>query len=181
MAEEQTAPVEQAGIPQLDFTAFPNQIFWLVIFIVILFVFVSKVALPRISGIIEARKNQIGDDLSAAEQASREAEHIRAQTSETMAGAKAQAEAVAAETRTRIRELQDAAMQKTAGEIGDLASESEERINQIRVSAKESISEIASAAATEIIAAILPGRAVSDGVSEQVRERIGRRLQGSEL
>ena len=39
---------ESAGMPQLDITTFGNQIFWLVIALIVIFFVLSRIALPRI-------------------------------------------------------------------------------------------------------------------------------------
>ena len=67
MANEATEVVEKAGIPQLDFSSFPNQIFWLVVFIVALYFIVGRVVIPRIRGIIDQRGRRIEDDFDEAE------------------------------------------------------------------------------------------------------------------
>ena len=42
-------------MPQLDFSTFPNQIFWLVVTLVVIYLVLSRVALPRIGGILAER------------------------------------------------------------------------------------------------------------------------------
>ena len=46
-------------MPQLDFSTFPNQIFWLVVTLVVIFLLLKTVALPRIGGILAERKGTI--------------------------------------------------------------------------------------------------------------------------
>jgi len=52
-------------MPQLDFTTYSSQIFWFLICFVTLFIFASKVILPRISKIIADRQNIIDSDLKS--------------------------------------------------------------------------------------------------------------------
>ena len=159
MAEETpAAAAEQAGIPQLDFTAFPNQIFWLAVFLLILFLIVSRVALPRIEAIQSARKNRISGDLEEADRAAAEAESVRRKTAQLLAEAKSEAEGIAAESRARIRQIQDEEMARVSGEIAALSGESEKRIDSIRAEAPGKIQEIVSSVAPEIIRFILPSR-----------------------
>ena len=40
----------KAGMPQLEFSHFPNQIFWLVVTLLVIFFVLKLVALPRIGG-----------------------------------------------------------------------------------------------------------------------------------
>ena len=49
-AETAGHAAESAGMPQLDFATFPNQIFWLLVALVIIYFVLSKIALPRIGG-----------------------------------------------------------------------------------------------------------------------------------
>ena len=74
-SEAANAAVEHAsgGLPQLDFTTFPSQIFWLVVTCVVLFQLMNKVALPRISTVLEERADAIADDLDRAEEFKRKA------------------------------------------------------------------------------------------------------------
>ena len=43
---------ETGGMPQLDFSSWPNQIFWLVITLVAIYLILSRVALPRIASVL---------------------------------------------------------------------------------------------------------------------------------
>ncbi len=150
----------QPGIPQLDITAFPNQIFWLVIFFGILFVFISRVALPRIESIQNARKDRIREDLDEAEWATAESETLREKTQQTLADARSKAEESGAEARMRIRELQEAETVRVAGEIAVMGNESEHKIAAIRAAAPAQIQEIVSSSVPDIVELILsPGTA----------------------
>ena len=55
---------EAPGMPQLDFSTFPNQIFWLVVTLVVIYLVLSKVALPRIASVLAERQGTITNDLS---------------------------------------------------------------------------------------------------------------------
>ena len=55
------------GMPQLDISTFPNQIFWLVVTLVAIYLILSRVALPRIGAILAERQGVITSDIAAAE------------------------------------------------------------------------------------------------------------------
>ena len=40
------------GMPQLDFSTFPNQIFWLLVTLVVIYFVLSRIALPRIAAVL---------------------------------------------------------------------------------------------------------------------------------
>lgn len=63
-------------MPQLDFTTFLPQLFWLFLSLSVLYVVLSRIALPRISDVIEERKDTITDDLDEAKSLSLEAESV---------------------------------------------------------------------------------------------------------
>ena len=55
------------GMPQLCFEWFPNQIFWLVLTLVVIFLVLSRIALPRIAAVLAERSGTITNDIAAAE------------------------------------------------------------------------------------------------------------------
>ena len=64
-------------MPQLDFTTFIPQLFWLFLCLSFLYIVIlSKIALPRISDVIEERNDTITDDLDEAKALSLEAEKV---------------------------------------------------------------------------------------------------------
>ena len=70
---------ESAGMPQLDFSTFPNQIFWLAVALVAIYFILSRMALPRIAATLADRQGTITGDIEAAERMKTEA--IEAETS----------------------------------------------------------------------------------------------------
>ena len=56
------------GMPQLDFSTWPNQIFWLLVTLVVIYLVLSRIALPRIGAVLADRKSTITNDLAAADE-----------------------------------------------------------------------------------------------------------------
>ena len=61
-------------MPQLDFSTFLPQIFWLFISLLFLYIVLSRYALPRVSDVIEERKDIIAQDIDSAKEYSEESE-----------------------------------------------------------------------------------------------------------
>ncbi|MEO0343810.1 MAG: F0F1 ATP synthase subunit B' [Pseudomonadota bacterium] len=142
------------GMPQLDFTTFPNQIFWLVLALVAIFFILSRVALPRIAGVLAERRGTIQRDLDQAEEMKRKAQDAEAAYDKALADAKAQAAEIVAETKAEIAKEVEAATSKADAEIAAKSVEAEKAIAAIRASATKSIEKVATATVSEVVAAI---------------------------
>jgi F-type H+-transporting ATPase subunit b len=179
MASESTTEVLQAhegseavGMPQLDFATFPNQIFWLVLSLVVVYFIVSKVILPRIGGVLEERHSVISDYLSQAADFKKQAEQAEADYEAALKEARAQAQAIAAETKADIQKELDKAVAKADAEIAAKTAESEKAIAAIRESAVENVREVATATTAEIVAALMPSVSDDDAVKKAVTARM---------
>ena len=49
---------DSVGMPQLDFTTFPNQIFWLVVTLIVIYFILTRIALPRIGAVLAERRER---------------------------------------------------------------------------------------------------------------------------
>ncbi|HUF85921.1 MAG TPA: F0F1 ATP synthase subunit B' [Thermohalobaculum sp.] len=169
-----------SGLPQLDFTSFPSQIFWLVVACIVLFQLMTKVALPRIAGVLEERADAIADELDRAEEFRRKAAEAEEAYEQALADARSKAQAIAAETRAELQGQVDEAMAKADAEISARTAESEKRIDEIRESAAVAVREVAREAAAALIERLMPEAMDQDAVKSAVESRVagGRRKAG---
>lgn len=142
------------GMPQLCIDWFPNQIFWLVVTLVVIYLILSRVALPRIAAVLAERSGAITNDIAAAEDLKLKAEEAEAAYNQALADARAEAQKIIAEAKAEMQAELDAEMAKADAEIAAKAAESEKAIAGIRASAMESVQEVARATAAEIVAAL---------------------------
>lgn len=165
--------VEHAGgMPQLDFSTWPNQIFWLVVMIVITYLVVSRVAMPRISGVLAERQSSITNDIAAAEELKLKAQEAEDAYDQALAEARAEAQKIAAEAKAEIQADLDVAKAKADAEIAAKAAESEAAIDEIRAGAVEAVKEVARDAAGEILASMgvkADARAITGAVTERMK------------
>jgi F-type H+-transporting ATPase subunit b len=164
-----------SGLPQLDFTSFPSQIFWLAVAVIVLYQLMSKVALPRIASVLEERADAIADELDRAEEFRRKAAEAEEAYNQALADARARAQAIAAETRARIQEQVNEAMARADAEIAARTAESEKRIEEIRETAAAAVREVAGEVAGAIIARLMPGLMDEAAVKGAVEARVGGR------
>jgi F-type H+-transporting ATPase subunit b len=163
----------EAGIPQLAFDTFPNQIFWLVVSLVAIYFILSRVALPRIAAVLAERQGTLTNDLAAAEDLKRKAVEAEAAYNKALADARTEAQKIAEETRAGIQADLNEAIAKADAEIAAKAAESEARIAEIQAGAVQSIEDVAKSIAGDIAAAVAPGASVdADAIASAVSARV---------
>lgn len=170
-AEAAHGATEAAGMPQLEFSTFPNQIFWLVIALVAIYFILSRVALPRISGILADRQNTITNDIAAAEELKLKAQDAEAAYEKALADARAESGRIAAEARAEIQQELDVAIARADAEIAARTAESEASIAEIRASAVSSIEVVAKDTAAELVQ-VLGGQADADAIAAAVASQL---------
>lgn len=159
------------GLPQLCFDWFGNQIFWLVLTLVVIFFILSRIALPRIAAVLAERQGTITNDLAAAEDLKAKAVEAEDAYNKALADARAQAQEIVAEAKAEIKAELDAATAKADAEIAAKAAEGEKAIAEIRANALESVKEVAKDTAKELVAA-MGGKADARTITSAVNARL---------
>lgn len=160
------------GMPQLDVTTYSNQIFWLLIALVAIYLILSRVALPRIAAILAERQGTITNDIAAAEDLKAKAQEAEAAYEKALADARAEAQRIAGETKAKIQSDLDVAIQKADAQIAAKTAESEKAIAEIRAGAMEAVAEVAKDTAKEIVVAMggkADAKAINAAVSAQMK------------
>jgi len=165
------AEAEKVGMPQLDFTTFPNQIFWLLITLVVIYFVLSRVALPRIASVLSERRGTITNDIAAAEDLKQKAVEAEAAYDKALADARLEAGRIVAQARADIQGDLDVATAKADAEIAAKSAESEVAIADIRENALKSVKDVAQDTAREIVAA-MGGKADAKTITAAVQARL---------
>jgi len=160
------------GMPQLDFSTFPNQIFWLVVTLIVLYLVLSRVALPRIATVLSERHGAIQRDLDKAEEMKRSAVEAENTYNQALADARVKANDIVNEAKAEIQKDLDKAIAKADLEIAAKAAESEKAISAIKDSAVQSVEEVANITANNIVDAILPEAADTKKIKVAVATRL---------
>jgi F-type H+-transporting ATPase subunit b len=161
---------ESHGVfPPFDPATFPSQLLWLAITFGALYVVMSRVALPRLGGILENRKALIDADLAAADADRAKTDAAIASYETALAAAKSNAQAIATQTREAINA--DLAAKRAAAET-DLASKvsaAEALIAGTKAEALTHVDEIAAETAQAVVAQL-----VGDVSPESVRAAVAK-------
>lgn len=165
-----------AGMPQLDISTFGNQIFWLLVTLAVLYWVLSRIALPRIGGVLSDRQGAITGDLMTAEEFKQKAKDAEAAYDKALVDARAEAHKIVAANKAEIQKELDKAIAHADAEIAARAAESEKRIGEIRQSAAEDARNVAREVTAELVRTF-GGAADATIVNEAVEQRLKGALQ----
>ena len=140
------------GLPQLDTTTFASQLFWLFISLAVLYVVLSRVALPKIQGVLGDRANRIKSDLDAAAQAKRDSEAAIAGYEKALADARAKAVKSSDELRNAVQSEINAKNDAAARQLAADTAKAEARIADMRSAALARVGDVARETAADIVA-----------------------------
>lgn len=140
-----------APFPPFDPNFFVPQLVWLVITFGLLYLLMSRIALPRVGGILEARRERIAGDLDKAAELREQTDDAIATYEKALADARAEALKIAGETRDSMKAETDALRAEADAKIDAQLTEAEERITATKDKALAGVREVASETAAAII------------------------------
>jgi F-type H+-transporting ATPase subunit b len=149
------------GFPPFQKETFASQLFWLVIAFALLYVLMSKLALPRVGSIIEARRARIDGDLAAANQLKTSADAALAAYEKSLAEARSRAQTIGNETRDRLNAEAEKSRKALDEQLNAKLAEAEITIAATKASAMSNVRSIATDAAGAIVTR-LTGTAPAD-------------------
>ena len=158
------------AFPPFARETFGSQLLWFAIAFGLLYYLMSKLALPRIAGILESRSNRIAADLADAERLRGESEAAGAAYEKSLAEARAKAKGIAQETRDALSAESDARRKRLEAELAQKIADSEATISARTAEAMASVRGIAADAATAIVER-LTGQAPSPASVEAALDR----------
>lgn len=165
------AEKSSVGMPQLDPSTWGNQIFWLVLALVAIYMILSRVALPRIAAILAERQGTITNDIAAAEDLKSKAAGAEAAYDKALIDARAEAQQIIAEAKADMQADLDKAIAEADTQIAAKSAESEKAIAEIRATAVENVEAVAKDTVKEIVAA-MGGKADAKTVTAAVTSRM---------
>jgi F-type H+-transporting ATPase subunit b len=181
MAESTTTSVEHVpasehdgGFPPFQPQTFASQLVWLAIAFVLLYVLMSRLALPRVASIIEDRQKRIAGDLADAERLKQESDAAVAAYEKALADARARAQTIANETREKQQAQADATRKTLEAGLNAKLADAEKSIAATKQAAMANVRAIAEDAARAIIERLI-GTAPNDkAVAEAVADVLKR-------
>lgn len=133
----------EGGLPQLDPKVFAPQIIWLAISFFVLYLIMSKVAVPRIGTVLETRRQRIEGDLEQAAKLKAEADAIMTAYETVLADARGKSRDMQRSVAESTAKAATAALATVAQEVAAQARDAEQRIAAAKNSALASVRSIA--------------------------------------
>ncbi|MWD28249.1 F0F1 ATP synthase subunit B' [Aquicoccus sp. SCR17] len=159
------------GLPQLCGDWMGNQIFWLIVTLVVTYFILARIALPRIASVLSERQGTVTNDLAAAEDLRARSVEAEEAYNQALADARTEAQAIIAQNKAEMQGELNEAIKRADTEIAAKTAESEKAIAEIRASALENVQQVARETAAEIVAAF-GGTADEAKVSSVVNSRV---------
>jgi F-type H+-transporting ATPase subunit b len=141
----------KAPFPPFQKDTFASQLVSLLIAFVALYLIVSKIALPRVGGVLDARQNAIDGDLTEAQKLKDASDEALKAYEAELASARSRAQAISAETRERLNAASDAERKTLEEALAVKLAEAEKTIASTREAAMRNVRGIAADAAAAIV------------------------------
>jgi len=160
--------------PPFNKETFASQFVWFVIFFVALYVIIAKLAIPRIGGIVEARKSRIEGDLAEASALKSQSDAALAAYEKSLADARNRAQTLASETRDTLHAQADDARKKLEAELHGKLAAAEKTIAATKSAAMSNVKGIAVDTASAIVQRLIGTAPASSAVEAAVADVLKR-------
>ena len=151
MATNNTAEASSGGMPQLDFSTFPNQAFWLVITLLCLFMMVRLLIIPRMDNILANRRKVIEEDLVGAEKFRDAAEELRNALTSEVDSARTRSNEILSKTNQKSKLNYKKGMTEASEMTTKLLLDSDKLIGKMQKDAAQQVDQISEEIVPELI------------------------------
>ena len=168
---ETGVPSEHNGsgtFPPFDSTTFASQLLWLAITFGLFYILMAKVALPRISSILETRSDRIAQDLDEANRLKEESDAAIAAYEQELAEAKSRAHGIAQEAREVAKSELDAKRASVEADLAGKITDAETRIAGIKKKAMGEVGTIAEDTAGALLGELFGGKVTKAEIASAV-------------
>jgi F-type H+-transporting ATPase subunit b len=166
-------PGGKGAFPPFQKETFASQLVWLAIFFLGLYLLMSRVALPRVGGIIAARSAKIESDLGEANRLKQESEAAIAAYEKTLVDARSNAQAIGAKKRDELMAEADKRRKTLEDQLHRQLEDAEKTIAKTKTAAMGNVRGIATDAASAIVERLIgqvpAEKALSDAITDALK------------
>lgn len=159
--------------PPFNKQTFASQLLWLVIAFVLLYLLMSRLALPRVARIIASRSDQIAGHLGEAQKLKDSTDTAIATYEKKLADARNNAQTIAGQTRDKLMAEAEGRRKTLEGELHQKLEAAEKTIAATKTAAMTNVQAIAKDAAAAIVERLTgspaPDKDVADAVADVLK------------
>ena len=173
---------ESGGMPQLNPEFWLSQIFWLTLTFGILYVFLSKIILPKISANLESRKSEIQENIEAAEKQRQKSESKILEYNKILSKSKLEAKNIFKDAREKAMQDINSKKEVLNNQIDDEIKKAEQEIVLLKKTAPEKINKIAIDTSSELVQKLIGADINNSSISaivEDLSKRNGDKYHGN--
>jgi F-type H+-transporting ATPase subunit b len=173
LATTETHGGAKPQFPPFNKETFASQVFWFVIAFVLLYLLMSRVALPRVGAIVGARADKIAGDLADAQTLKDQTDQAIAGYEKKLADARTNAQSIAGQPRDKLMGEADVRRKTLEAKLSDRLHEAEKTIAQTKTQAMSNVRGIATDTESAIVERLIgnkpDAKAVSDAVDQSMK------------
>ena len=159
--------------PPFNKETFASQLVWFVIFFIALYVLIGRFAIPRIGGIIEARRGRVEGDLAEANRLKEQSDAALKSYEKSLADARNRAQTLANETRDKLNAEAEERRKALERQLNAKLAEAEKIIAATKTAAMANVHGIAIETAAAIVQRLIgtapAGNAVEAAVADVLK------------
>ena len=138
-------------MPQLDFSVFPSQFFWLVITFTAMFLIMYKFIIPKTAEMINLRRQKIDSDLEKAAEIKKKVEQTLNKYNKALADASAKANVSLEKTKDELTETINRKQADLSARLKAEIEEGERKIISSKEKALQKVEEVSAELAIEVL------------------------------
>lgn len=156
------------GFPPFDAKTFPSQLFWLALTFIALYLLMSRIALPRVASILDARRERVESDLGEAQRLKDASDAAIVAHEKALAEARTRAQTLANETREKAAAAAEARRKEVDAKLNAHIADAEKTIAATRSAAMANVHRIASDTVPAIVERLTGIAPASEDVAQAV-------------
>ncbi|RCL02037.1 MAG: ATP synthase subunit B' [Candidatus Tokpelaia sp. JSC189] len=155
--------------PPFDFSFFESHVFWLLLCFGLFYFFMSRIVLPRIGNVIEARRDRIAADLDHAARMKQEADATIIAYEKELVEARKRAGIITRTASDKARAQAKAEHNHAQTDLDSKLAEAEKRISDIRDKAMQNVGAIAKIAAESIVHKLIDRHVNESSIAKAIK------------
>ena len=138
-------------MPQLDFSVFPSQFFWLVVNFGLMLFIMSRFIIPKTAEMINLRKEKIDGDLQKAAEIKKQVEETIEKYNKALKNANSKANISLQKTKDELNETVNRRQADISAKLTSEIEAGEQRIASLKAKALQQIEEVSAELAVDVL------------------------------